>query len=83
MRQKCSEIEFKFGAIVRLAGNERFPSSLITYKDVPTLDVDEELGIAYVGGDRYSLHGGEIRRWRLQSADASKIGAEKKAEGRR
>jgi len=77
-----SEIEFSFGCVVRIPG-KRTPLSIVTYEDVKVLDVDEELGVAYVGGDRYSIHSGEIRRWRPLSSDANKIAEKKKAEGKK
>lgn len=77
-KQRCSLIEFAQGTVVWTKEKTRAPRNTVTHEDTD-LFVDEELGIAYVGGDHYSIHSSNIRRWRLIGADAHAM-AKKKAE---
>lgn len=77
-KQRVSQIEFNHGAVVFLKDGQRAPRSIVKM-DEADLAVDEELGVAYVGTDRYSLHAGEVKRWRTVQVDAHQIAKDRKA----
>lgn len=61
-RQKLSHVEFPGGEIFDF-GRGRQAVTRVTHNDVKTLEVDEDLGLLYIGGFRMSVHNAKVGKW--------------------
>ena len=61
-RQKLSHVEFPGGEIFDF-GRGRQAVTRVTREDVRTLEVDEDLGLLYIGSFRMSVHSPRVGKW--------------------
>lgn len=68
-RQRIVHVEFPGGEIFDF-GKGRQVVTRVTRDDVKTLEVDEELGILYVGAFRLSVHSPRVGKWLIMTPPA-------------